>query len=166
LREGGSQGVTGALGHLEAARSLLHDFPSARFQFELTKVSGGVRRDVDIVVEIQLAGRRVDVEVKGYEVTTKLSHARRQIRKDLLLHQADPGGPWTDLLWRFADPAYASNIPGVERVFTRELARLIEEGSITIPLAEAALTPLAKAEAALAPRFAAAPPWKLIDVLH
>ena len=85
--------IQGGLGHLETARSLLHDFPGARFRFEVTQLAGGVRRDVDIVVEMQVAGRLVDVEVKGYQATTGLDHVRRQISKDLMRHLGDPGAP-------------------------------------------------------------------------
>ena len=156
LREGTN--IEGGLGHLEAARSLLRDFPGARFRFEDIQLAGGVRRDVDIVIEMDMAGRHVDVEVKGYRATTGLSHVRGQVSKDLLRHLADPGGPWTDLLWRFPDPANASRIPTIERIFDQELAKLAAEGKLTMPLADA--------QAALRSRFAAAPPWKLIDVLH
>ncbi len=150
--------IQGGLGHLETARSLLHDFPGARFRFEVTQLAGGVRRDVDIVVEMQVAGRQVDVEVKGYQATTGLDHARRQISKDLMRHLGDPGAPWSDLLWRFPDPSYASNFPAVERIFAEELEKLAAEGRLPMPL------PLARA--ALRTRFTAAAPWKLIDVLH
>jgi hypothetical protein len=82
---------------------------------------------------------------------------RRQISKDLERHLADPGGPWADLLWRFPDPGYASQLPRVERIFDEELVKLAAEGKLTMPLPDA--------QAALRSRFAAAPPWRLIDVL-
>jgi hypothetical protein len=150
--------IQGGLGHLETARALLRDFPGARFRFEVTQLAGGVRRDVDIVVEMQIAGRQVDVEVKSYQVTTGLDHARRQISKDLVRHLGDPGGPWSDLLWRFPDPGYAGNFPAVERIFVEELGKLAAEGRLPMPL------PLA--QAALRARFTTAAPWTLIDVLH
>jgi hypothetical protein len=156
LRHGAD--IQGGLGHLEAARSLLRDFPGARFRFEVTRVAGGVRRDVDIVVELEVAGREVDVEVKSYQATTGLDHVRGQISKDLLRHLGDAGGPWSDLLWRFPDPAFASQFPVVERLFEAELTKLHAAGQLTMPLADAL--------AALRSRFAAAPPWRLLDVLH
>ncbi len=157
LRHGAN--IQGGLGHLEAARSLLRDFPGARFRFEDIQLAGGVRRDVDIVVEMDLAGRQVDVEVKSYQASTGLGDikVRRQISKDLERHLADPGGPWADLLWRFPDPGYASQLPRVERIFDEELVKLAAEGNLTMPLPDA--------QAALRSRFAAAPPWRLIDVL-
>ena len=155
LRHGAN--IQGGLGHLEAARSLLRDFPGARFRFEVSQLAGGVRRDVDIVVELDVAGRQVDVEVKSYQATTGLDHVRGQISKDLLRHLADPGGPWADLLWRFPDPGYARQLPAVERIFEEELGKLAAQGKLTMPLPDA--------RAALRSRFSAAPPWRLIDVL-
>ena len=147
--------VEGGLGHFEAARSLLKDFPGARLEFEVIHITD-VRRDIDIVMEI--AGRRVDVEVKGYQATTGLSHVRPQIAKDLVRHLGDPGGPWSDLMWRFADPAYASNFASVERAFLEELEKLSAEGKLTMPLADA--------QKALRARFSVGPPWRLVDVLR
>lgn len=98
------------------------------------------------------------MEVKSYQATTGLDHVRRQISKDLLRHLGDASGPWSDLLWRFPDPGYASHFPAVQRIFAEELEKLAAEGQLTMPLPEA--------QAALRSRFTAAAPWKLIDVLH
>jgi hypothetical protein len=155
LEESGGA-LTGGLGHLETARALLRDFPGARFRFEVTTVAGGLRRDVDIVVEMAVAGRRVDVEVKAYGASTRIGRkVREQISKDLRLHYGDPGGHWSDLLWRFPDPGYASQLPEVERAFAEELEELILAGKLP-----------GSARAALQFRCTAAAPWKLIDILR
>jgi hypothetical protein len=149
LRE---RNVQGGLAHFQAIRGLLRDFPGASFRLEVTRLSGGWR-EVDIVMDV--AGRQVDVEVKGYQVTTGLGHVRRQIAKDLRRHLGDTGGPFSDMLWRFADPAYAANFPTVEQLFLDELGKL-------------GLSPadLASAQTALRARFTAPAPWRLIDVLR
>lgn len=144
--------VQGGMAHFQAVRGLLRDFPGATFRLEVTRLSGGWR-EVDIVMNV--SGRTVDVEVKGYQVTTALDHVRRQIGKDLVSHLGDAGGPFSNMLWRFADPMYAANFPTVERIFLEELGKL-------------GLSPgdLARAEAALRGRFTAPPPWRLIDVVR
>ena len=155
LRHGGD--IQGGIGHLQAARSLLREFPGARMRFEVTQLTGGVQREVDIVLEV--AGRNVDVEVKSYQASTALTDkVRRQISKDLERHLGDPAGPWSDLLWRFPDPSYAANLPAVERVFAEELEKLHAQGKLTGPLAQW--------QADLDVRFRAPVPWQLIDVLH
>ena len=151
--------LTGGFGHFEAARSLLREFPGAQMRFELTRVTSAGQRDVDIVLEF--AGREVDVEVKGYravDVRGRMSHVADQIRKDLLNHISDPGGPWANVLWRFPDPGYASELGTVEQVFIEQLQLLDRQGRLTMPLPAA--------ESALRGRFAAAPPWRLVDVLR
>jgi hypothetical protein len=146
----------GGVGHLKVARALLQDFPGARFWFEVTKVTGGVRRDVDIVVEMTVAGRRVDVEVKAYETGTHIGdQVRGEIGKDLVRHFNDPGGPWSDLLWRFSEPGYASRVPAVERAFTQKLEQLVDSGQLPESAREALKTRLTETSQ-----------WKLIDVLR
>jgi hypothetical protein len=68
----------------------------------------------------------------------------------------DPGGAWTNLLWRFPDPGFASQIPAVKEIFKEELAKLAGE----LPMS------LEDALEALESRFNAAAPETLIDVLH
>jgi hypothetical protein len=147
--------VQGGIGHLQTVESLLRQFPGARFDLEVTSLAGGAWREIDIVMEV--GGRRVSVEVKSYQVTTDLEHARRQISKDLVRHLGDGGGPWTDLLWRFPDPQYAANFPNVELLFLEELDKLAAQGRLTMPLPQA--------QAALRARFTAGRPWKLLDIL-
>jgi hypothetical protein len=147
--------VQGGIGHLQTVESLLRQFPGARFDLEVTSLAGGAWREIDIVMEV--GGRRVSVEVKSYQVSTDLEHARRQISKDLVRHLGDGGGPWTDLLWRFPDPQYAANFADVERLFLEELDKLAAQGRLTMPLPQA--------QAALRARFTAPRPWKLLDVL-
>jgi hypothetical protein len=154
LRHGGN--IQGGLGHLEAARSLLRQFPGARMRFEVGYLTGGVQREVDIVMDV--GGLEVDVEVKSYQATTAMSdRTRRQISKDLVRHLNDPGGPWEKLMWRFPDPGYAGNFATVERIFTEELELLHDQGRLA--------GPLGPWQERLEARFRAADPWKLIDIL-
>lgn len=147
----------GALGHLEVARDLLREFPGARMRFEISKLTEAGRRDVDIVIELESGARTVEVEVKNYAETTSLSSSRlrRQIRKDLLNHQATR---WSDLLWRFVDQSFASRLPEVQQLFLTELESLGAAGELT--------ESLDTSRQVLLNRFRAAPPWTLIDVLH
>ena len=155
----GSGPLTGGMGHFEAARSLLREFPGATMRFELTRVTAAGQRDVDIVLEF--GGREIDVEIKSYQavdVRNRIMHVADQIRKDLLNHMNDAAGPWANVLWRFPDPAYAGQLGTVEQVFLEQLRVLDREGRLTMPLATA--------ESALRARFAAAAPWRLVDVLR
>jgi hypothetical protein len=141
----GGTNVQGTLGHFYAARTLQNRFPGARFRFELPDVG----REIDI--EMSYQGRRVDVEVKT-NLGSEPSVNDSQIEKDLASHIGDR---WEDMLYLYA-PQQAGRLADVQRAMLRALERLHADGRLPIPLADA--------EKLLRDRFAANPPWKLVDV--
>jgi len=80
--QGPGSNIQGLFGHLYAARTLQHQFPGARFRFELP----GPKREIDI--QVLWNGRRIDVEVKT-NLGLEPSIIKSQIRKDLIRHIDD-----------------------------------------------------------------------------